>query len=290
MTYRLSKLQKLVAGTMILVMMLSALLKSVSDTDDFYQMRLLELQMRETNYSAELDSAVFIALELELAQQNAQAIARAKAEADRLVAIERARIRAIRQRARASGARVAAAPVRAEMRGGEDARKIKEWERQRDNFDYSRMTRQQAAFVRTWFVTAKAEQARYGIPASVKMAQSMIETGCGTSRLAREGHNFFGIKRGRGWSGALIYAKDDDYKKGRLVASAFRKYNNAWYSWRDHSKFLQDNQRYNRLFNLSDDDYRGWARGLKRAGYATGANYDGKIIRLIESTGLNRMD
>jgi flagellum-specific peptidoglycan hydrolase FlgJ len=176
------------------------------------------------------------------------------------------------------------------MRGGEDARKVREWERQRDAFDYSRMTRQQAAFVRTWFVTAKAEQARYGIPASVKMAKSMIESACGTSRLAREGHNFFGIKRGRGWSGALIYAKDDDYKKGKLVASAFRKYNNAWYSWRDHSKFLQDNQRYNRLFNLSDDDYRGWARGLKRAGYATGANYDGKIIRLIESTGLNRMD
>jgi flagellum-specific peptidoglycan hydrolase FlgJ len=275
---------------MILVMMLSALLKSVSDTDDFYQMRLLELQMRETQYSAELDSAVFIALELELAQQNAQAIARAKAEADRLVAIERARIRAIRQRARASGARVPAAPVRAEGRGGEDARKVREWERQRDAFDYSRMSARQAAFVRTWFVTAKAEQARYGIPASIKMAQSMIETGCGTSRLAREGRNFFGIKRGRGWTGALIYTKDDDYKDGKLVASAFRRYSGAWYSWRDHSKFLQNNPRYSRLFSLSDKDYRGWARGLKRAGYATGSNYDGKIIRLIESTGLNRMD
>lgn len=288
MKYRLTKLQILTAGTMILFVVLGALIKSQKATNDFYQLRLLELQLRETEYSAELDSAVFIALELELAQQNAQAIARARSEADRLVAIERARIRAIRQRARASGTRIPAPAVRAQSK--DEKAQVARWERMRDEFDYSRMSRLHASFVRTWFVTAKAEQARYGIPASIKLAQAIIESGVGTSRLARQGNNFYGIKRGRGWSGALIYAKDDDYKNGRLVASPFRKYTNGWYSWRDHSKFLQDNPRYNRLFDLSDKDYRGWARGLKRAGYATGANYDGKIIRLIESTGLNKID
>lgn len=294
MNYRISKLTWLMVGTTILIVVLGALLKSVRASDDFYQMRLLELQYREADYDAAIDSAVFIALEKELAHHNAALIAEAQKEADRLVAIERARIKAIReaaQRRRSTRPEARKNAPKAPQRANTGAVVVGDWEKARERFDYSRMSKQQAAFVRTWFVTAKGEQAKYGIPASVKMAQAMIESGCGTSYLARNANNHFGIKKGRGWTGAVMYRHDDDYdRKGRKVKSPFRKYNSAWYSWRDHSTFLATNQRYSRLFDLSAKDYRGWARGLKRAGYATGANYDGKIIRLIESLGLQAMD
>lgn len=281
-------------GTTILIVVLGALLKSVRASDDFYQMRLLELQYREADYDASIDSAVFIALEVELAHHNAALIAEAQKEADRLVSIERARIKAIRdaaQRRRSTRPEARKNAPKATQRANTGAVVVGDWAKARDRFDYSRMSKQQAAFVRTWFATAKGEQAKYGIPASVKMAQAMIESGCGTSYLARNANNHFGIKKGRGWTGAVMYRHDDDYdRKGRKVKSPFRKYNSAWYSWRDHSTFLATNQRYSRLFDLSAKDYRGWARGLKRAGYATAANYDGKIIRLIESLGLQAMD
>ena len=299
MNYRISKLQWLVVGTTILIVVLGALLKSVRASDDFYQMRLLELQLRESEYDASIDSAVFIALEIELAHRNASLIAEAQKEADRLVALERARIKAVREAALRRRPNTPTARKNAPKANtgantgntGANTALVAQWERQRDNFDYSKMSKAQAAFVRTWFVTAKGEQNKYGIPASVKMAQAMIESGCGTSYLARNANNHFGIKKGRGWTGAVMYRHDDDYdKRGRKVKSPFRKYNSAWYSWRDHSTFLATNQRYSRLFDLGAKDYRGWARGLKRAGYATGANYDGKIIRLIESLGLQAID
>lgn len=292
MNYRINKLQWLVVGTTILIVVFGALLKSVRASDDFYQMRLLELQYREAEYDAAIDSAVFIALEIELAQLNDAKIKQAHKEADRLVALERARIKAVREAAqRRRPNRPAAQKNTPKATQGVNTALVAQWERQRDNFNYSKMSKQQAAFVRTWFVTAKGEQARYGIPASVKMAQAMIESGVGTSYLARNANNHFGIKKGRGWTGAVMYRHDDDYdKRGRKVKSPFRKYNSAWYSWRDHSTFLATNKRYSRLFDLGEKDYRGWARGLKRAGYATGANYDGKIIRLIEGLGLQAMD
>ena len=296
MNYRISKLQWLVVGTTILIVILGALLKSVRASDDFYQMRLLELQLRETEYDAAIDSAVFIALEIELAHLNAAKIEQAHKEADRLVALERARVKAIREAAQrrrpnTPTARKSAPKATERANTGANTALVAQWGRQRDNFDYSKMSKAQAAFVRTWFVTAKGEQAKYGIPASVKMAQAMIESGCGSSYLARNANNHFGIKKGRGWTGSVMYRHDDDYdKRGRKVKSPFRKYNSAWYSWRDHSTFLATNQRYSRLFDLSEKDYRGWARGLKRAGYATGANYDGKIINLIQSLGLHNMD
>lgn len=299
MNYRISKLQWLVVGTTILIVVLGALLKSVRASDDFYQMRLLELQLRESEYDASIDSAVFIALEIELAHRNAALIAEAQKEADRLVALERARIKAVREAAlrRRSNAPTARknAPKATQSANtgntGANTALVAKWERQRDNFDYSKMSKAQAAFVRTWFVTAKGEQNKYGIPASVKMAQAMIESGVGTSYLARNANNFFGIKKGRGWTGEIEWRHDDDYdSKGRRIKSPFRKYRSGWYSWRDHSVFLSTNQRYSRLFDLGAKDYRGWARGLKRAGYATGANYDGKIIRFVESLGLQAMD
>jgi len=292
MNYRISKLQWLVVGTTILIVVLGALLKSVRASDDFYQMRLLELQLRESEYDASIDSAVFIALEIELAHLNAAKIEQAHKEADRLVALERAPVKAIREAAQRRRPNTPTARKNApKPTERANTALVAQWERQRDNFDYSKMSKAQAAFVRTWFVTAKGEQNKYGIPASVKMAQAMIESGVGTSYLARNANNFFGIKRGVGWTGAVMYRHDDDYdRKGRKVKSPFRKYNSAWYSWRDHSTFLATNQRYSRLFDLGAKDYRGWARGLKRAGYATGANYDGKIIRLIESLGLQAID
>ena len=292
MNYRISKLQWLVVGTTILIVVLGALLKSVRASDDFYQMRLLELQLRETEYDAAIDSAVFIALEIELAHRNAALIEQAHKEADRLVALERARVKAIREAAQRRRPNTPTARKNApKPTERANTALVAQWGKQRDNFDYSKMSKAQAAFVRTWFVTAKGEQAKYGIPASVKMAQAMIESGCGSSYLARNANNHFGIKKGRGWTGAVMYRHDDDYdRKGRKVKSPFRKYNSAWYSWRDHSTFLATNQRYSRLFDLGAKDYRGWARGLKRAGYATGANYDGKIINLIQSLGLHNMD
>jgi len=290
--YRISKLQMFVAGTMILIVVLGALLKSVRASDDFYQMRLLELQLRETEYDAAIDSAVFIALEIELARLNAAKIEQAHKEADRLVALERARIKAVREAAQRRRPNTPTARKSApKATTGANTALVAQWERQRDNFDYSKMSKAQAAFVRTWFVTAKGEQQKYGIPASVKMAQAMIESGVGTSYLARNANNFFGIKKGRGWTGEVVYRHDDDYdKRGNKIKSPFRKYRSGWYSWRDHSVFLSTNQRYRRLFDLGAKDYRGWARGLKRAGYATGANYDGKIIRYVESLGLQAMD
>ena len=292
MNYRISKLQWLVVGTTILIVILGALLKSVRASDDFYQMRLLELQLRESEYDASIDSAVFIALEIELAHKNAAAIEQAHKEADRLVALERARVKAIREAAQRRRPNTPTARKNApKPTERANTALVAQWERQRDNFDYSKMSKAQAAFVRTWFVTAKGEQAKYGIPASVKMAQAMIESGVGTSYLARNANNFFGIKRGVGWTGAIEWRHDDDYDRhGRKVKSPFRKYRSGWYSFRDHSVFLSTNKRYSRLFDLSDKDYRGWAKGLKRAGYATGANYDGKIIRYIESLGLQAMD
>lgn len=290
--YRISKLQMFVAGTMILIVVLGALLKSVRASDDFYQMRLLELQLRESEYDAAIDSAVFIALEIELAHLNASQIEQAHKEADRLVALERARVKAIREAAQRRRPNTPTARKSApKPTERANTALVGQWERQRDNFDYSKMSKAQAAFVRTWFVTAKGEQAKYGIPASVKMAQAMIESGVGTSYLARNANNFFGIKRGVGWTGAIEWRHDDDYdKRGNKIKSPFRKYRSGWYSWRDHSNFLATNKRYSRLFDLGAKDYRGWARGLKRAGYATGANYDGKIIRYVESLGLQAMD
>lgn len=293
MNYRISKLQWLVVGTTILIVVLGALLKSVRASDDFYQMRLLELQLRETEYDAAIDSAVFIALEIELAHKNAAAIEQAHKEADRLVALERARVKAIReaaQRRRPNTPTARKSTPKPTERA--NTALVAQWERQRDNFDYSKMSKAQAAFVRTWFLTAKGEQNKFGIPASIKMAQAIVESNCGNSYLSRNANNFFGIK-----STDCIYNK-----KGQKISCKGMKrcddscndyfviYSSAWYSWRGHSNFLMRNKRYNSLFDLGAKDYRAWAKGLKRAGYATDSNYAGKLIKTIESLGLNRMD
>ena len=123
----------------------------------------------------------------------------------------------------------------------------------------------------------------YKIPASITLAQGVLESGAGKSRLAREGNNHFGIKC-HDWSGKVIYHDDD--KKGEC----FRKYKKPEESYHDHALFLKDRPRYAALFNFDIQDYRAWALGLQQCGYATDPNYATKLIRIIEEYGLYRFD
>jgi len=124
---------------------------------------------------------------------------------------------------------------------------------------------------------------RYGIPASITLAQGLFESSAGRSRLARLGNNHFGIKC-HGWRGRTI-SEDDDAQD-----ECFRAYDTPVESFDDHSRFLKNNSRYGRLFQLRRDDYRGWAHGLKSCGYATNPQYASKLIGLIELYGLSQYD
>ena len=124
----------------------------------------------------------------------------------------------------------------------------------------------------------------FGIPASITLAQGALESGNGNSRLAREANNHFGIKCHQGWEGPSI--KMDDDKKNEC----FRKYESAEASYKDHSFFLSQRGRYAFLFELDKTDYKGWARGLKQAGYATNPNYANLLIDIIERYNLQKYD
>ncbi|MEM1124475.1 MAG: glucosaminidase domain-containing protein, partial [Bacteroidota bacterium] len=137
---------------------------------------------------------------------------------------------------------------------------------------------------------AISEMERTGVPASIKLAQGILESNAGRSTLARKANNHFGIKCGSNWRGRKHYRKDDDYVNGKLIKSCFRGYRNAENSYLAHSDFLLDNRRYRSLFQLNPTDYRKWAKGLKKAGYATSRTYDKKLIRIIEEYKLFRYD
>lgn len=124
----------------------------------------------------------------------------------------------------------------------------------------------------------------YGIPASITLAQGILESGDGTSTLAREGNNHFGIKCHSDWGGERMYHDDDS--KGEC----FRVYRHAEESYRDHSLFLKERSRYAELFKLDRYDYRGWAEGLKEAGYATDPRYPERLIKLVEENQLYLYD
>lgn len=130
---------------------------------------------------------------------------------------------------------------------------------------------------------AIAEMNEYGIPASIKLAQALLESGNGNSYLAREANNHFGIKCGGVWQGKSVTRPDDH------VRDCFRVYNNPQQSFRDHSQFLL-RKRYEKLFTLDKNDYKGWAKGLKEAGYATNPRYPELLIDLIERYQLYRYD
>ncbi|WP_347924365.1 glucosaminidase domain-containing protein [Pontimicrobium sp. SW4] len=130
---------------------------------------------------------------------------------------------------------------------------------------------------------AVSEMKQYGIPASITLAQGILESGSGRGRLAVKANNHFGIKC-HDWKGAKIYHDDDEAQE------CFRKYKNADKSFRDHSEFLAKRERYAKLFKLDKDDYKGWARELRRAGYATDRKYPEKLISLIERYELYKFD
>lgn len=125
---------------------------------------------------------------------------------------------------------------------------------------------------------------RYRIPASITLAQGLLESGAGRSELTRRSNNHFGIKCNNNWTGRRTY-HDDDQRN-----DCFRVYDNAYDSYEDHSKFLAGNQRYHSLFNLKLTDYKGWARGLKAAGYATSPVYAEKLIEIIQLYKLYNFD
>lgn len=139
-------------------------------------------------------------------------------------------------------------------------------------------------YIKKYSPVAVQHMERYNIPASIKLAQGLLESGAGMSDLARRSNNHFGIKCHRNWTGPRVYAADD------LPNDCFRKYSRVEDSYRDHSEFLVSGGRYRDLFKLSTTDYKGWARGLQKSGYATDRAYANKLIKLIEDYELYRYD
>jgi LysM repeat protein len=131
---------------------------------------------------------------------------------------------------------------------------------------------------------AVSEMRRTGIPASITLAQGIIESDYGRSKLAREANNHFGIKCHKSWAGQTIKHNDNANNE------CFRKYSRAEESYHDHSDFLKSGSRYSFLFNYSSTDYKAWANGLKKAGYATNPDYANMLIRTIEGNNLSVFD
>ncbi len=144
------------------------------------------------------------------------------------------------------------------------------------------MTRQE--YIEKYKDLAIKEMKRSGVPASITLAQGMLESNNGNSRLAIKANNHFGIKCHSSWTGKKIY-EDDDKKQ-----ECFRKYKSVLDSYKDHSDFLKNGRRYAFLFKLKPTDYKGWARGLKKAGYATNPKYPALLIKIIEDNDLHKYD
>jgi len=139
-------------------------------------------------------------------------------------------------------------------------------------------------YINTYKNIAMVEMQRYGIPASITLAQAILESGSGQGRLARHARNHFGIKCHYDWEGETI-THDDDAK-----GECFRKYEHPEASFEDHSQFLVNRSRYAFLFTLKAGDYKGWAYGLKKAGYATDPGYPQKLLLLIKKYELHQYD
>lgn len=132
------------------------------------------------------------------------------------------------------------------------------------------------AYIDSYRLLAIEEMQRTGVPAAIKLAQGIHETTAGTSDLVQRSNNHFGIKCKSSWTGESVSHTDD------APDECFRKYPSAEESYRDHSNFLKNNQRYATLFKLKGEDYKGWAHGLKKAGYATNPKYPLLLIKIIE--------
>ncbi len=142
----------------------------------------------------------------------------------------------------------------------------------------------QEQYIKKWAPTAVKEMYRSGVPASITLAQGLLESRWGQSALAAEGNNHFGIKCHNDWKGKTM--KVDDDAKGEC----FRVYDSAEESFQDHSDFLRYRDRYKFLFDLKPTDYKGWAYGLKKAGYATAPTYAESLIKYIEKYKLYEYD
>lgn len=142
----------------------------------------------------------------------------------------------------------------------------------------------QERYIKKYSQMAVQEMIRSGVPASITLAQGMLESGNGLSKLATKGNNHFGIKCHKGWEGKTMRVDDD------APNECFRVYASVADSYKDHSDFLRYRDRYKFLFDLERTDYKGWAYGLKKAGYATDSGYPTKLIKYIEDYELYRFD
>jgi len=145
-----------------------------------------------------------------------------------------------------------------------------------------RITREE--YIEKYKEDAIREMMKSGVPASITLAQGILESGDGNSPLAIYGKNHFGVKCHTSWEGETMYLDDDEKNE------CFRKYETVYESYRDHSNFLTGRERYAFLFELKITDYKGWAKGLKKAGYATNPKYADILINLIEKNDLNKYD
>ena len=146
----------------------------------------------------------------------------------------------------------------------------------------TRQTREE--YIERYKTIAIGDMERYGIPASITLAQGILESDSGNSWLSLQSNNHFGIKCKRDWKGDRVY-HDDDAK-----GECFRSYPSVEESYRDHAEFLDRSPRYDSLFAYSSTDYKSWARGLKAAGYATAPDYAQRLIRIIEENQLYLLD
>ena len=144
--------------------------------------------------------------------------------------------------------------------------------------------KQYEEYIKKYRDIAVEEMKKYHIPASITLAQGLLESGAGQSTLARKSNNHFGIKCGSDWRGKTVRHDDDERNE------CFRAYKHPKQSYEDHSKFLVSRPRYASLFKLKMTDYKGWARGLKKAGYATNPRYAEQLIGIIELYDLDRYD
>lgn len=151
-------------------------------------------------------------------------------------------------------------------------------------FSYYVFSQDVKSYIKTYKDLAINEMHRYNIPASITLAQGILESGSGTSELSVASNNHFGIKCHVKWKGLKVYYDDDEQNE------CFRKYNSVEESFRDHSIFLSERGRYSFLFELRKNDYKGWAKGLQKAGYATNKQYAKKIIDIIRRYNLSQYD
>ena len=168
-----------------------------------------------------------------------------------------------------------------EAKESKPSKKKKSSKVENPNISYAEVV---ANYIEDYRGIAKDEMKEYGIPASITLAQGILESGAGRGELSKKANNHFGIKCHKGWTGERVYHDDDKYQE------CFRKYEDPETSFRDHSTFLSGRSRYNGLFELRKDDYKAWAKGLRKAGYATDPKYPQKLIGIIEKYNLTEYD